>query len=193
MYFNFFTRVEPQMVYRDNLHKINVWVMRALLLVAFIFANFFETNSSIVQSAISSELFYYMKPEFIYPIVHLFSGALNVLFFEIIANAYYSFIRPICPPVNLSRKGFMVYLRATFFAVSLVTGVIRLVFLFGDIYYFIFNVLIDIVVTTVGVLVAFWYINKHYVPENVKGNFAKLALMPYLVVQIISVCAGILL
>jgi len=193
LHFNFFVKPEPEMVYKDKLHKINPWIMRAFLLVAFIFSDFFATNMTVNQTVMQSGLMYYLSSDIIYPVVHVTSGILSVLFFELIGNVYYSLIRPICPPVNLTKKGFLTYLRFGYVVRGVVCGLIKLLFLYGDVYYVAFNLLIEVVITTLCVLGIYLYVNKNYVPEREKGPFMRLALMPYLVVQLVVVLGGILL
>lgn len=189
--FSFFVRPEPNVVYKDKLHKVNVWIMRAILLVAFAFSDFYSVNVTIMETALSGALINF-RPEFLYPAVHILSGALSVLFFEIIGSLYYSLIRPLCPPVQLTKKGFMSYLRFTYVLISLLGGCIKLIYLFSDLYFYVFNDLIDVVVTTIGLIVLYAYINKHYVPDTIKSKFIKLAFIPYLAVQFVRVL-GLLL
>ncbi len=188
----FHVRPEPQMEFKDNLYKVNIWLMRVILLVSFIFIGFYEVNTTISGLTAGVPLVQSMSPAVFYPLMHVMTGVLNVVMFELIGSIYYSFIRPICPPVNLTRKGFMVYLRVAYVVRNVVCGILNLIFLFGDLYFFVFSQIISLVVTTAVLAVAYFYVNKNYVPDKMKAPFLKLVAVPYFVVQFVGILAGLL-
>ena len=189
---NFQVKPEPTMVFKDKLDRVNVWVMRIILLLTFVFIDFYNTNLTIAETiAVSSAMS--VAPEWlIYPLVHLVSAGISVVILEVIGHLYYGFVKPLCPPVNLTKKGFMVYIRASYVVRNVVAGALNLIFLSGDIYYHAFSGLIGTVITVLTLAITYLYVNKHYVPEKMKSPFLKIVATPFLVVQFIMIIMGLI-
>ena len=119
---NFQVKPEPTMVFKDKLYKVNVWVMRVILLLTFVFIDFYRTNTTIAETVAFNSVMQVLPEWFIYPFMHVISAGISVLVLEIIGNLYYGFVKPLCPPVNLTKKGFMVYIRASYVARNVIAG-----------------------------------------------------------------------
>ena len=188
-----YIKPEPEMNYKDGLYKVNVWIMRVLLLLTFVLYDFYSVNLSIADTVMITPMVGVMPPVGVYIFMHLMSAALSVVMFEVIANVFYTLIRPICPPVELNRKGFMVYVRFAYVLRNVIGGLVKLLFFAGDMYFFIYVELINVCVTTLVVILIYAYVNKKYVPEKAKAAFLRGVWVPYLAVEFISVLAGLLI
>lgn len=189
---HFQIKPEPTMVFRDKLDKVNVWVMRVILLLTFVFANFYNTNTIYAETMGVTPLAQTLPTWVTWAFSHITSAGISVVVLELIGNFYYGFIKPICPPVNLTRKGFMVYIRASYVIRNLICGAINLIFLLGDVYFYAFSGVISVVVTVLTLTATYLYVNKHYVPKEAKSAFLKLVAIPFFVVQFVTVLMELL-
>lgn len=189
---HFQIKPEPTMVFKDKLDKVNVWVMRVILLLTFIFIDFYSTNTIFAETMGALPVAQFLPSWFAWAFLQITSAGISVVILELIGNLYYGFLRPICPPVNLTRKGFMVYIRASYVVRNLICGAINLIFLLGDVYFYAFRSLIGVVVTVLTLAVTYLYVNKHYVPKEAKSAFLKLVSIPFLVVQFVTVLMELL-
>ncbi len=173
---------EPKTEYKDKLHRIPTFVMRILLFLSFIFYGWHTLEASV------SALPYMMgnlstSYDFALIIGHIADGAVALLVFELVGSLYYSFIRPSCPNVPLSKSAFMVYLRGAYLIRNLIAGVVKFLVYERDLYVFAYDSLINLAITVLVLSVTLAYVSIKYVPISLRANFLKSVSLPFIVYE----------
>ncbi|MBR7110911.1 MAG: hypothetical protein IKC83_03460 [Clostridia bacterium] len=117
-------------------------------------------------------------------------ASLNLLVFEIVANFYYGFLRPI-QPAPITQTAFLEYLRISYVLRNVMGGAVKFIFYKSDIAVFGFDAMIGVIVTTLILASTFIYVMQKYVPLCQKNAFLKCVSVPYIVYQ--ALCVGVVL
>ncbi len=115
---------------------------------------------------------------------------LNLLIFEIVANFYYGFLRPV-QPTSITQTAFLEYVRLGYVLRNVLGGAIKFIFYKSDIAVFGFDAMIGVIVTTLILALTFIYVMQKYVPLYQKSAFLKCVSIPYIVYQ--ALCVGVVL
>ncbi len=174
------------MEYKDKLYLLPTVVARILLYLSFILYAW-QMTGMVINSVpyISGNSVMEYKTAFI--ICQLVSAGVNLIVFELVGSFYYGFIRPICPPVGLTKDGFMVYLRIGYILRNIIAGVIKLLFIKTDLHLFAFDSLINLGCTVLVLSLILVYVMAKYVPTVAKPAFLKCSCLPFLVYEAIVI------
>lgn len=180
---------EPKTEYKDKLYRIPTIVMRILLFLSFAFYGWHMAESMVnsIPYMIGG-----LDIDYITALVigHILDGIISLAVFEIVGTMYYTFVRPVCPPVPLSKNAFMVYLRAAYLVRNVVAGIIKLFVYTKDLYVFTFDPLINLAMTVIVLSLTCAYVMVKYVPNSQKARFLKAVSVPFLAYEIIVTLMG---
>lgn len=180
---------EPKTEYKDRLYRIPTLVVRILLFISFVYYGW-----HMAETMVNSLPYMMMGVDVNYTMAivigHLMDGVGSLIIFELVGGVYYGFIRPICPPVPLSKNAFMIYLRAAYILRNVIAGTVKIFVYQNNLYLFSFDSIINLSVTVLILSSTCVYVMSKYVPKIHRARFLRAVSAPFLTYQFIITLMG---